>query len=331
MSKTKSFWSFSAKDIVYILIIIALGVLGWKVYRDLKAQVQESQVAFRQLSDELARAQNELATKAELNQMAQDMDMDLDAIKRDLAKLGADINAVGETVASIEGSVHEDQGSDDTQGHDPGEQPENCKLCDVHGYTAETQIKNIQLGEMPYGKVSFDASENKPWTLQYDDIDVNVKTVVGKQDKENGLMIFYHTITTTNKSRPDLADKEYKLKITSSEFKQTLDKTKEWYWWAPKVDLQVDGLLLLEGPTKGRFGASLGLSAMGYGYTGNRLDWRILRVGVGLHSNEQPYLSMEPVKYNIGKHIPLIDDLWIGAGATWDGHWGGSLSIGTTL
>ena len=42
--------------------------------------------------------------------------------------------------------------------HDPGEQPEQCELCDTHSYTKAIQGKDIKLGEMPFARVEFDAS-----------------------------------------------------------------------------------------------------------------------------------------------------------------------------
>ena len=332
MSSKKSFWSFSAKDLVYIVVIGVLCFLGYRIYSDLKADIQQSHVAYSQISETLARAENQMVTKAELEAFAKETGVDLRAIKKDLKGLDADLSAIGQTVASIEGQVEENQGSDDVIEHNPGDQPENCELCDVHGYTAATQVKDISLGEMPHAQVQFDASKNKPWTIQSDDVDVEVTTVLGESDKED-VTIFYHTVSMFNKSRPELAGKEYKLKITSSKFVQTLDTSKEFYWWAPHLDLSSDNLFILDsgGDDFYRFGGSIGFSVMGFGRNKSDLDWKFIRLGVGINSNESAYVSLEPVKYNIGKFIPLISDLWIGAGILWDSNWGISISLGTTL
>jgi hypothetical protein len=332
MNNKKSFWSFSAKDLVYILIIGILCFFGYRIYSDLKSDIQQSHVAYAQISETLARAENRMVTKLELDAFARQTGIDLKAIKKDLKGLGADLSAVGETIASIEGQIEENQGSDDVVDHDPGEQPENCELCDVYGYTASTQIKDIKVGEMPHAKVEFDASKEKPWTVKSDDIDVKVVTVLGESD-EDDVTIFYHTISMFNKTRPELADKEFKLKITSSEFVQTLDNSKEFYWWAPHLDLSFDNGFILDtdGDDFYRAGASLGFNVMAYGRNKHDNDWRFIRLGVGINSKEHAYVTLEPARYNIGKFIPLISDLWLGAGALYDGGWGISISIGTTL
>jgi len=289
-------------------------------------------MAYKQLSESLARAQNELATKAELQSFAKEVGVNLSEIKKDLKSLGADIKAVGETIASIEGSIHNNQPSDGTVPHDPGEQPTQCSLCDTYEYTKAIQYKDLSLGKMPYGQAQFDASKDKPWSLVYDNIDVKVKTIVGQQDTDNGLLVFYHTISTENKSRPELAGKEYKLKVVSSQYKQTTESTEEFYAWSPHLHLGItNGFMFGVGDNFYRFGADLGLTIMGYGRTKDDQEWRFIKLGIGLNTKENPYLTLEPVLYNIGKFLPLISDLWVSAGALYDSHWGIGLSIGTAL
>ena len=123
---------------------------GYRAYKDLSAQVQQSNVAYSQLSETLARAQNKLVSKAELQAFANSTGIDLGRIKQDLVALGADMTAIGQTVASIEGSLEENQDSDDSQEHDIPDQPEVCDLCDIHRYTAATQAKDVKLGDMDY-------------------------------------------------------------------------------------------------------------------------------------------------------------------------------------
>ena len=329
--KLKDFWKFSAKDIVYILIIGVIVFFGYRAFMDLQAQVEKSNIAYKQLSDTLARAQSEMVTKAELNQIATTIGVDLGKIKGDLSKLDARLRAVGETVASIEGGINSDQGSDDSIDHDPGQQPEECKLCDIHEYTASIQVKDVKIGSMPHASVEFDASREKPWTIRYDDVDVKVKTIVGEQEKENGHLVFYHTISLVNKSRPELINKEFKLKVVSSEFKENISTEKRFYWWAPHLDLNFDNNFSLSEKDLYRPGTSLGFSVCAYGRTKSDNDWRFIRIAVGINTNKNPYLLVEPARYNLGRYLPIMNDLWIGLGGFYDGGFGVSISIGTTL
>lgn len=319
------------KDIFYIAIIVVAGIFTWRAYKNLTAQVEQSNIAFKSLSEELARAQNELVTRAELESFAKSIGTDLKTIKKDLKGLGADLVAVGTTVASLEGKIEESQDSDNSVAHDPPPQPEKCLLCDIHSYTAAVQAKDVKIGKMPHARVEFDASKEAPWTVKSDDIDVKVTTAVGELDTTGAPLVFYHTISLLNKSRPSLAGKEYKLKITSSEFKQTTSSQKEFYWWAPHLSISLDNQLVFQDSVEYKLGASAGISIMAYGRTKDDNEWRFLRLGAGLNTNENLYISLEPCQYNLGKVLPLVSDLWLGIGAIWDGNWGAVITIGSTL
>jgi hypothetical protein len=186
------------------------------------------------------------------------------------------------------------------------------------------------LGEMPFGKASFDASNEKPWTMQYDDISIKVKTIVGEM-KDDGLLIFYHTISMLNNTRPELKDKEFKLNVVSSEFKQVFDNSKEFRLWSPHVDIAFDNIFkFTDDPYTP--GASIGFSIMSYGRTANDNDWRFIRIAGGINSQEKFYATFEPVQYNLAGLIPLISDMWLSIGyiTNFSTH-GISLSISTTL
>ena len=329
MAKIK--WNFSVKDIVYLVLIVALCFGAWHVYKSLKQEVQRISVEYKNLSETLARAENNMVTKGELAAWAKEIGADLGKIKKDLKDLGADIKAVGETVATIDAKIEENQGSDDSTPHDPPDQPDECELCDIHGYTASVQAKDVNVGEMPHARVEFDASQETPWTVKSDEVDVKVTTVVGEMDEDEPL-VFYHTISMLNKSRPELAGKEYKLKITKSEFKQTGDNSKEFYWWNPKIDLLLDGGIAFNND-EAEFiaGSSLGLSIMSYGKNKDVSDWRFVRLGAGINYDKNPYVTFQPFQYNLAGFLPLVEDLWVGAGVTYDGRWGVTISIGTKL
>lgn len=326
---------FKVRDAFYGVIIVGLVFFGWRAYKDLGDNVQSVHIAYKQLTETLARAQNDLVSKKDLQEFASQTNMDMNKIKSDLQDLNAHLVAVGQTVASIDGRIESNQSPDHEEPHTPPTQPTTCTTCDLFGYTTKRVATDIMLGDMPFGEVWFDASNEKPFTTKYDAIDVKVSTVIGEQDDSthDGIMVFYHTISTVNKTDPNLAGKEFVLKTTSSEYKQLLEKSTQFYWWAPHLDLAIDNTLTLQSDTFFNPGASLGLSIMGYGRTKNDLDWKFIRVGIGANVEKNFYLTLQPVEYNIGKFIPLLSDLWVGIGASYDfsNTWGLSLSISTTL
>ncbi len=331
MGEGKFSWGFSLKDIVYIVIIGGLLFFGWRLYKSLQSDIQRSNVAYLMLSETLARAENHMVTKSELEIFAKNTNVNLNRIKADLKKLGADLSAIGQTVASIEGKIEENQDSDSTTNHNPPEQPKDCKLCDLYSYTLSTQTKDINLGEMPFAQVEFDASKAKPWTIKTDDLDVKVTTILGDSG-ENDATIFYHEIALLNKSRPELLGKEFKLKIVSSEFVETKDNNKEFYFWAPHLDMGISNLITFPDKTgKYTLGFALGLTFMAYGNTKNDNDFRFGRLAGGIDTEEIWFLELDLIQYNLSGFIPLISDLWLSLGPVYNSTWGLGVSIGTTL
>jgi hypothetical protein len=305
---------------------------GWWYLNSIQNQIDKVGYEYQQLSDELARASSKMVTKQELDKFSKDLTLDIDKVRKDLNKLGLDLKALGVTVASIEANQDIDTGSDNSTPQDPPDQPDTCELCDIHGYTASVESKDISIAGMPYAEVEFRASEDKPWSVFTDKIDVVVDTAVGEKDKDGRPMAFYHTIYLKNKSRPELVDKKYKLKITSSKFLELEDKPLEIRWWDPHIEIGIFNGMTIDDGVAYLGGAELGLSIMSYGKTSHNNILRFPVLGLGVSTGVAPYLSFTPIQYNLGKQIPLIDDLWIGPSVVYNfKRWSIGISIGTTL
>ena len=108
-------------------------------------------------------------------------------------------------------------------------------------------------------------------------------------------------------------------------------RTTQFYWWAPHLDVGV--LLGFTGEGKFTPGGSLGISAMGYGLTKNDLAWRFVRLSMDLAGKAG--VGFDPVQYNLGEHIPLISNLWISPHFTYflnkDREWLLAIMIGAVL
>ena len=106
-------------------------------------------------------------------------------------------------------------------------------------------------------------------------------------------------------------------KIPISKFEVVVDKPKEkqWFWWAPHVDVAgLAGFRLT--PPDVLLGGSIGFSPMGYGRTVNDLDWRALRVSLDL-AGDTPALGLTPVVGNLGQPLPLLSNVWVGPHVSW--------------
>jgi hypothetical protein len=63
----------------------------------------------------------------------------------------------------------------------------------------------------------------------------------------------------------------------------------------------------------GIYGGRVGISGWGYGLTKNDLDYKIGELGVNF-SRDYIDLSVVPIQYRIGNELPLVEDMYLGAG-----------------
>ncbi len=87
------------------------------------------------------------------------------------------------------------------------------------------------------------------------------------------------------------------------EFIQIKRTDSEFYPWAPHINLNLNASNL-------NVGGGISLSLSGYGLTSNDLSWQFLSLGAGTDGDDY-WIHFEPVSYNIGRHIPLIENTFI--------------------
>jgi len=108
-------------------------------------------------------------------------------------------------------------------------------------------------------------------------------------------------------------------------------RTTQFYWWTPKLDVGV--LLGFRGNGQFSPGGSLGVSAMGFGLTKNDLSWRFLHLSMDLSG--QAGVGFDPFQYNLGQNLPLISNLWISPHFTYflskDREWMLAIMFGAVL
>ena len=327
------FKQFNSKDLVYFIIIGVICFIGYYGIQKTQNKLDDLNISYKQLSDTIVRANNEVVTKSELKDFAKSLGSDFSKINTDINTLGANLKAVGITTVAIQGKLETHVPSIITPNiiidHIAPPQPITCSLCDINNYTIKIQTIDVNLGTIPIARVQFDASLDKPWTIKTDDLQFKVNTVVG--EKVNGVLVFYHTVSMYNISRPELKDQEVKLKIISSEYKEVIPE-KSFYWFVPAIDLNLINTLSIPEFTY-HMGGYGGISVMGYGQSKLDLDWRFVEIGIGI-TQDSFIIVFSPAKYNIAWQIPLLTNLWLSLDVIWFGSsntYGAGLSLGTRL
>ena len=303
------------KVLVAIGAVLTIGVLVFIIYtqQQIKAQqtaIQTQLVEQKQLVDGIVRSQNQYATKADIDKFAKDNNINLGAIKDDLDKLNAQVTSINVVIASSNGQHGTNIPSTPPKpGNPTNPTPVDPNNPDPFGYMKEQQ--NLALNEdfgtlkVPFGSVGFSAWKKEPWTVDINQRDYNLSTVVGTD--ENQRQYFYNKFSVTT------GGKSYDIPIKTATTKQEYPSPK-FSWWNPRLLMGLDGGLNITHMT-GEFTPSVNVGIMSYGQYKTTPDLSVLEVGFGYGTiNKTGQVMITPVAYNIGKNwfSPLMNNTYVG-------------------
>lgn len=277
--------------------------------------IEESIIAQKSLSDNLVRSMSSYATSEQIESYIKNNKVDLSAIEKDLKVLKARIESVNTVVTESLGYDWHDLNSTSVK---PGANPPKVDkvicdgkqidcLKDPNNYLSTQQslkldekFKNL---DVPFGSVTFDGTKSAPWSVST--VTRKYSTITVSAKDENGRVINYNQFKIT------VGDKEYKIPVDKAEMIQTFPDP-VFRWWSPRLYLGLDGGLNIS-ELNPEFGPNLNLSIMNYGRYVQTPDFSILQLGIGAGLNSKhPYFVLTPFAYNIGKHIPLMMNTYLG-------------------
>jgi len=321
--------------------VAVVGALAFIIYNQHQISVQQAAiqtqvVAQQQLANNITRSMAEWTTKADLQKFADANSVNLQTIQDNLNKLGASVDAINVVTTTSTGQVLTNQGSTGTIKNPNAPPPDTvtcdgkqipCPNADPYGYQANEQVYalNEKFGTLsvPFGSVTFNAAQATPWSENIPPR--TYKNTITLGTDENQRIYPYNTLSVS------VNGKDYPLPITTAQFQQIYPAPK-FTFWNPRLYLGLDGGLDLTAMT-GTAGPSINLQIMSYGKFKNQPDFSILQVGAGFDMvNKRPNFLLTPAAYNVGQHIPLMNNLYIGPAIGFDtaGHWSvlGSLTVG---
>lgn len=309
----------SNKILIALIVILSFGLLSFIIFNQIennKRQLAiESQVVQqKELSDKILRSQSEYTSKKDLESFIKQNGISLKVVEEDLKKLRADVNAVNIVLVGSLGQKGSNIPSSGTGPANPNpEPPPKCKdgtLCpnpDLYGYLKAR--KDLSLSEkfpgidVPIGSVGFSAWQLKPWSIDILPREYTISSVVGKD--ENQRSYFY------NKVSVKVGDKSYDLPIKQAATKEVYPEAK-WSWWNPRIFVGADAGAGFN-PITAEFTPSINVGIFSYGVFKNQPDFSVLQVGAGVGVVNQKFqVVITPFVYNVGKHLPLMNNLYIG-------------------
>jgi hypothetical protein len=304
-----------------VLLISAMGYIIKVQYDTVQRLkfIETSVVESKDIGNGIVREQSSYVTKKDLEKMVNDQGMDLAAIKKDLATLGANVDSISSVKVVTHGYSADHIGSTTTTPRQsdtvpstgttprPADSAVKPAVTDPYGYQSATQWLNLTepVGNdsVPMGKVGFSAWDPKPWSEQIAPRTYSSTTVLGKN--EDGRTYAY------SRFEIDVDGKKYTVPITEAKIAEEVPSPS--FHFSPRLYLGVDFGVIANPPTHFEVLPDIGLSFFSYGQTKLNPDWTFLTLGLGYETQTKGLaLYLSPVDYNIAKHLPFVDNLFLG-------------------
>lgn len=308
--------------VALLAAVVAIIKLQW----DLKSQndlLRQQVVEMKQLQDGIVRSQSEIMSKEDFKKFSDNLDLNLDAIQKDLDQFDANIKGIGTLIATSRGVKATGLPSTNTSPrpedpNNPNELP-TCSdgVCeDPYGYLTYSQHRSLfepfsDDVQVPIGEVTFEAWKESPWSLNLVPRQYKVNTVLGTD--EDGRHYVY------NRFQIEADGETHDIPIEQSEFVEEMPEAS--FKWDPHVRLGVSigpsiatgGLKPDQPRVRAEVQPTLDVSLFSYGQTRVNPEWMFLGIGIGYETqNNDLGILINPVDYNIGEHIPLINNLYLG-------------------
>lgn len=269
--------------------------------------IEKSIVEMKQLSDGIVRSQAKYVSRDDLEDFGKKLNINLSAIQQDLEVLGANLQGINSVIVSSSGSHHTNLPSTSTT-------PNNASnTIDSYGYLKNQQTivinEPFENDNVPFGEATFSAWKDKPWGLDIYKRQYNITTVIGQD--ENGRHYTYNKFTIEAKG------KTYTVLIRDSKFEEVYPEAK--FRFSPRLYLGVDGGVVVNPNPKAEMTPNIQVSFFSYGKTTIDPDWSLLGLGLGYETQiDRPVIILSPVSYNLGHHLPLVNNLHVGPSVSID-------------
>lgn len=315
------------------VLIFALSVVIYyqqQMINELK-MVHQDTVAMRQFQDGTTRASSSYATKDDVERIIKKNGIDLGTVKKDIRALGGEIEGVQRLLVKTPGIMYVNVPSTSTSPNTNPSPPEvecpdgtNVSCPDPFGYLSNRQV--LQLSEpfskdssVPFGEVGFSSWKEKPWDVKVQPREYKVTNVLSTD--ENGRHQVYSRFVINT------GGKDYPVEISNSDFVQKLPDAK--LRFSPRLYIGLDGGALITN-SSAELTPSVQLSLLSHGQTKKNPTWTFVNVGVGYETQEKKAaVILAPVNFNVGKVLPLVDNLHVGPSVAVDN--GANLFVGGGL
>ena len=184
-----------AKILIILGSILIFGLLGFIIYNQKESAqrqlaIEAQIVQQKELVDKIVRSQSEYTSKKDLEEFIKNNGVSLTAVKKDLDKLNAQVEAMNIIIVASNSQRITNLSSSSTGPENPDppvvsicKDGTPCPNADPFGYLRLQQNRTLSedFGELklPIGSVGFSAWKDKPWSIDIKGREYKVSSVIG--------------------------------------------------------------------------------------------------------------------------------------------------------
>lgn len=289
----------TVKSICLIMFIVIVGSFAYVGAKEiighfaLQNKLIEEQIV--RLSDNVVSQRAELNTKL-LEDRMKDLSTSIIALTKER---GQEINDIGMSIAKLKQSVELLKGSSDKVYNKAGKD-------EHHYFFKKIYMKDADGNPFPVAWAMFypNRPEDKQWKTGTYPLEFHERVVLAEtdsSDKDYRLDVIGETWIENNQMKETRGQK-FPVELESFDWVRRELKDKKWNF-NPRLSIGFNGGTELF--------PSLNMSFFSYGKTKGDMDWKFLTAGVGGNADNF-MMHLAPASYNLGKPLPLIDNIFIG-------------------
>lgn len=241
----------------------------------------------------------------------------LEYVEEENKKKDAHLEELGVVVAKLERSV-EKLRSEATVAKAPritGDEDEDKRREELSYEFKKIYTKDSEGNEFPYAWAMYFPNKPKEERWKVGTYDVEFYATVVESETEQGTYDRAVEMHIENNFLTETKGKEYPIQITDFKWEKFEKVEKRMRWWNPRIGF--GGLF-----TNKDIAPKLDLSLSSFGRTKRDMDWRFFVFGVGVSQDDEDDVkiigSFEPLSWNIGNILPIIENLFVGVALTYD-------------
>lgn len=274
------------KSVVLLIIVVFVFFAGNKIINNIK--LKEPTTIVQQIDDNIIRVLLE-ENREDFKLLLKEFKNSNKELMTTVKEQGGRIEELATIIGTTSGEIIESGSDRTTDG--------------LKGYTDDIVVRLDN--NLPVARMFYNYGFDEPWTTATYDIGYNITIVETEDDR-------YVEMAATNTSFPG---EKFPIQVDANKVRWAKRDITNKFRIGPRISLT--GSIGLD------VGAGLDMSLFSYGKTKSDIVWRFIGAGVSYSNNFMAYAY--PVEYNLGKHLPLVENLFTGPAVTFNGVVGGAL------